>query len=88
MLTNGMLDREALVPVDGRLAIRYERIDGAVEAMLRDILEIQSNGSRATAEAYIERNRGWDDRHESIAAAVRAAEGQRFLRFRNANLED
>lgn len=88
MLTNAMLDHEALVPVDGRLAIRYERIDGAVEAMLGDILEIQSNGSRATAEAYIERNRGWDERHESIAAAVRAAEGQRFLRFRNANLED
>jgi hypothetical protein len=88
MLTNAMLDHEALAPVDGRLAIRYERIDGAVEAMLRDILEIQSNGSRANAEAYIERNRGWDERHESIAEAVRAAEGQRFLRFRNANLED
>jgi hypothetical protein len=87
MQTNWLLDHEVLIPLDGRLVIRYERIDGAIEAMLRDVLEIQSRGSRATAEDYIGGLRTWDERHESIAAAVRAAEGQRFLRFRNANLE-
>jgi hypothetical protein len=87
MQTNWFLHHEVLIPLDGRLVIRYDRIDGAIEAMLRDVLEIQSRGSRATAEDYIGGLRTWDERHESIAAAVRAAEGQRFLRFRNSNLE-
>ncbi len=88
MLANFLLDRDVLTAHDGRLTIRYDRLDEAIEAMLRDVLEIQSRGSRATAEAYIERLSTWDDRHEAIAARVRAAEGHRFLKVRNANLQD
>lgn len=88
MLANFFLERDVLTAHDGRLDIRYERIDGAVAAMLHDVLEIQLRGSRATAEAYIERYFTWDERHESIAAVVRGVEGYRFLKARNANLED
>ena len=88
MLANFFLERDVLTTHDGRLDIRYERIDEAIEAMLHDVLEIQLRGSRATAEAYIERYFTWDERHESIAAVVRGVEGHRFLKARNANLED
>lgn len=88
MLANFLLDRDALRLLDGRLAIDFELVEGAIEAMLRDVLEIQSRGSRAMAEAYIDRHGTWDDRHESVAAKVREVEGQRFSRFRNADHED
>ena len=87
MVANFLLDRDVLHQVGDRLGIRYESMDEAVAAMLREVLEIQSHGSRATAEAYIARYSTWDERHEAIAAAVRSVEGQRFLRYRNANLE-
>jgi hypothetical protein len=80
MEANFFLDRRVLDLDGGRVTIRYERVDDAVEAMLREVLEIQSQGTRATAEAFINRYSTWDERHESIAAAVRAAEGPRFLR--------
>ena len=88
MIANVFRDRGVLLPLDGRLTIRYDAVDDAVTAMLHDVLEILSRGSRATAEAYIQRHSTWDERHEAIAAAVRGVEGQRFLRSRNANLED
>jgi hypothetical protein len=87
MLANFLLDSDVLVPLDGRLMIRYESVDDTVAAMLHDVLEIMSRGSRATAEAYIQRYSTWDERHEAIATAVRGVEGHRFLRSRNANLE-
>ena len=62
-------------------------MDDAVEAMLREVLKTQSRGSRATADAFIERYGTWDDRHEFIAAAVHAVEDHRFLRTRYAALE-
>jgi hypothetical protein len=88
MLANDLFDRDVLQLRDGRLHIRFELVAGGVEAMLRDVLEIQSRGSRATAEAYIRRHSTWDERHESIATAVRAVEGQRFLRSRNPSFDD
>ena len=87
MLANFLLERDVLTAHDGRLTIRYDRIDEAIEAMLRDVLEIQSRGSRATADSYIERLSAWDDRHDAIATRVRGAEGHRFLKVRNTNLE-
>ena len=51
--------------------------------MLRDVLELQSSGSRTAAAAFVERHSTWDERHESIAASVRAVDGQRLHRFRS-----
>lgn len=87
MQANYFLQRRVIEPDGDRLKIRYELVDDAVEAMLLEVLEIQSRGSKATADAFIERYSTWDDRHESIAAAVHAVEGHRFIRTRYAALE-
>jgi hypothetical protein len=87
MEANYFLERRVIEPDGGRLNIRYGLLDDAVEAMLREVLEIQSRGSRASADAFIERYSTWDERHESIAAAVRAVEGHRFLRTSYAVLD-
>jgi hypothetical protein len=88
MLANHLFDRDVIELQDGRLHIRFELVAGGVEAMLGDVLEIQSRGSRATAAAYIRRHTAWDERHESIAKAVRSVEGQRFRRSRNPSFDD
>ena len=46
MLANFLLDRDVLHLLDGRLVIRYESMDDAVATMLREVLEIQTQGSR------------------------------------------
>ncbi len=85
-MANGFLEHHVLVPVDGRLDIRYEAMDGAVESMLGEVLALQLRGSRAAVEDYLERGSTWDARHEAIAASVQGSGGHRFHRFRNADL--
>jgi hypothetical protein len=64
---------------DGRLSIHYDRFPDVVASMLREVLEIQSAGDAAAAEAYIAKHSAWrEDLHERVAAAMRASERYRY----------
>ena len=60
--------------------IRWERHAEAVSGMLRKVLQIQETGSKEAARAFIERYSRWDERHERLGAAMRAAEQYRYAR--------
>ena len=64
---------------DDGIHIEHERLAATVTSMLRETLAIQDGGSHADSSAFIERYSTWDERHECIAAAVRAAEQHRYL---------
>ncbi|MBW3566070.1 MAG: NUDIX hydrolase [Acidobacteria bacterium] len=61
-----------------RLAIDYSAYHDAVASLLEEVLEIQSAGDPAKAEAFVDRWTGWSNLHERIAKARRES-----LRFRN-----
>ena len=77
---NWFLEQGYLVYEDGSLWIRWDRHAEAVTGMLREVLRIQDTGSKADAAAFIERYTSWDDRHEALARAMRAAERSRYAR--------
>jgi hypothetical protein len=87
MILNYYLEDGYLVYQAGRLGIRHERHDAAVSAMLADVLAIQDEGSKERSKAYIERWTTWDERHETIARALQAAERYRYLNPRYGLLE-
>jgi hypothetical protein len=80
MTFNWFLEQGYLVYEDGSLWIRWDRHREAVTGMLREVLRIQDTGSKADAAAFIERYTTWDDRHETLARAMRAAEKSRYAR--------
>jgi hypothetical protein len=77
---NWFLDRGLLVPdAEDRLAIRHERYEESVRALLAEVLELQAAGDPAKAEAFFARWTEWrDDLHEPLARRLRAAGGPRF----------
>ncbi len=77
---NWFLEKGYLIYEDGSLWPRWERHEAAVTGMLREVLRIQDTGSKADAAAFIERYTTWDDRHETLARAMRAAEQSRYAR--------
>lgn len=80
MQFNWFLDKRVLQfdSQTGRLAIDYSTYHDAVAALLEEVLEIQSAGDPAKAEAFVDRWTGWSELHERIAKARRES-----LRFRN-----
>ena len=88
MQMNWFLDKSALSfdPASGALAIRYDRYHQAVASLLREVLAIQYAGDKQRAARFIDRWTAWDDRHERLAAAIRAAEQSRFRLVRYAAL--
>jgi hypothetical protein len=62
----------------GRLAIDYARYHEAVGSLLKEVLAVQRAGDRARAQAFIDRLTTWDERHEAMAARMRALEKYRF----------
>lgn len=82
-LGTGYLQIEA----DG-IHIRHDRLAETVTSMLRETLAIQDVGTRAESSAFIERYSTWDERHERIAAALRAAEQHRYVLPRFTVLEE
>lgn len=62
----------------GRLAIDYARYHEAVGTLLQEVLAVQRAGDHARAQAFIERLTTWDERHEAMAARMRAQEKYRF----------
>jgi hypothetical protein len=88
MQLNWFLDRGALAydSATRKLAIRYDRYHAAVASLIDQVLAIQYEGDRAAAERFIERWTSWDERHEALAAALRAGERNRYWRMRYAAL--
>ena len=72
---------------DDGLHIEHDRLADSVTSMLRETLAIQDGGTRANSSAFIERYSTWDERHERIAAALRATEQHRFVLPRFAVLD-
>jgi len=87
MVLNYFIEHGLLVYQAGRLGIRHERREGVVSGMLADVLAIQEEGSKERSSAYIDRWTTWDERHETLARALRAAERYRFLDPRYGLLE-
>lgn len=88
MQLNWFLEHGALVydVATKKLSIRYERYPAAVATMLERVIAIQSAGDRAAAAQFIARWATWDERHESLARAMRATETSRFRLVRYAAL--
>jgi hypothetical protein len=88
MQLNWYLDRGLLAyhPGSRKLRVRYDRYHEVVASLLEEILAIQSAGDRAAADRFIARWAVWDERHEALAAAMRAAETSRFRLVRYAAL--
>ena len=76
MQWNWYLDQGLLALEGGRLVIDYERYHDAVASLLGEVLEIQSAGDLARAEAFVDRWGVWsDDVHGGVARAVTSAPG-------------
>ena len=65
-------------PVAQRLSIDYARYPEAVRTLLEEVLAVQRAGDHAGAEAFIQRLTVWDERHQALAARMRAQEKYRF----------
>jgi hypothetical protein len=79
MRLNHALESGYVRIADDGLHIEHDRLADAVTSMLRETLAIQDGGTHADSSAFIERYSTWDERHERIATALRAAEQHRFV---------
>jgi len=83
-LEKGLLEYDAAT---NKLLIHTGEYHQAVEAMLREVLELQYNGDKAVADAFIAKYSTWDeDLHGRIARAMRDAETYRWALVRYAAL--
>ncbi len=65
-------------PAAQRLSIDYARYPDAVRSLLEEVLAVQRAGDHARAEAFIQRLTTWDERHQAVAARMRAQEKYRY----------
>jgi hypothetical protein len=83
-LENGLLSFDGNTR---RLAINYDKYHEVVSSLLREVLQIQSQGDKAAADRFVERYTKWDDAlHGAIAANIRAEQRYRFRLFKYAAL--
>lgn len=61
-----------------RLTVHYDRYPEVVASLLEEVIAVQQAGDKVAAGRFIERWTKWDDRHESLAKAMRDAEKSRF----------
>jgi hypothetical protein len=74
---------------DNRLVVHYEKYHEAITSMLREVLELQKNGDKAAADAFIGKYFVWEDSpHEALSAAMKKAEKYRYAMVRYSILED
>lgn len=88
MRLNHALESGYLRLGDDGIHIEHDGLEDSVTSMLREALAIQDSGTHAESSAFIERYSTWDERHERIAAALRAVEQHRFVLPRFAVLGD
>jgi hypothetical protein len=72
-----------------RITIHYDGYHDAVSSMLSEVLELQKNGDKAAADAFIRKYFLWERTpHEALAAAMKSAETYRYSMVRYAVLGD
>jgi hypothetical protein len=80
---NWFLDRGLLTFEGGRLRIHYDRYPAAVDSLLAAVLDLQRNGDRAAANAFVDRWTSWDESlHGAVAKRMRGAETTRYVLVR------
>jgi hypothetical protein len=80
---NWFLDQGLLEVEEGRLRIHYERYPEAVSSLLATVLELQLEGDRGAANAFVDHWTRWDESLQgAIAERMRAAETTRFTLVR------
>lgn len=83
-LNQGLLEFDG---PSGRLRIDYDRYEGAVTAMLRDVLALQYAGDPAVAGAFFTKWTAWTpELHERLANTLKGVQGPRFRLVRYAAL--
>ena len=83
-LENGLLSFD---PGTKTLVIHYDKYHDIVGKMLAKTLEVQYQGDKAAADAFIDQYAKWDDNlHGVIAANIRAQQKYRFRLFKYAAL--
>jgi len=83
-LEKGLLSCESR---NGKLAIHYEKYDGTVEMMLREVLALQQAGNKNAAGAFIAKYTAWkEEPHGRLAKAMKDAETYRYVLVRYAAL--
>ena len=76
---NWYLDKGLLAFNDGRLNINYDRYVAAVDSLLAEVLNLQYQGDRDSANAFVDTWTTWDEQlHGVIAQAMKDAETSRF----------
>jgi hypothetical protein len=76
---NWFLDRGLLSFENDRLRIHHDRYAATVESLLAAVLELQRNGDRAEANAFVDRWTTWNEElHEVIAQRLRDQEEYRY----------
>ena len=87
MQWNYFLDHGLLGVEAGRLVIDYDRYHEVVEALLREVLAIQSAGDAARAAAFVDEWARWDDDvHGAVAERIRSVPGPSYRLVRYAAL--
>jgi hypothetical protein len=85
-LEEGLLNFD---PTTGRLGIRYDKYHEAVGRMLSKVLDLQYEGTRAAADAFIEHYARWDEAVQGVTASkMRATQRFRYRLFKYAALGD
>jgi hypothetical protein len=76
---NWFLEQGLLEFEDGRLHIRYQRYPQAVNSLLRAVLDLQYQGDRNAANAFVEQWTNWDEAlHGIVAQRIKDAEQYRY----------
>lgn len=71
----------------GRLRLHADRYEGAVTALLREVLALQHGGDAAAAGAFFTKWTTWTpELHQRLATALKAVQGPRFRLIRYAAL--
>ncbi len=76
---NWFMDKGLLRFENGNLSMDYRRYPSVVNSLLKEVLDLQYQGDRDTANAFVDKWTVWDeDLHGVIAANMKAAEGSRY----------
>lgn len=76
---NWYLDKGLLSIEDGRVVIDYDKYPDAVDTLLKEVLNIQHQGQRGAANAFVDKWTNWDaDLHGVIGQNMKATEKYRF----------
>jgi hypothetical protein len=83
-LENGLL---AADPQSARLTIRYDRYRDVTNALLKEVIALQTSGDKAAAARFFDRWTRWTpELHERLAERIRQAQGVRWRIVRYAAL--